>query len=132
MRSSDWSSDVCSSDLCGKFLRRWTQSSPGAERRRQRRVEITHGAPTSVEIAPHPGPVRSRFHHACGRKADNPGPRWKGRGPLSLEQRSRCSSRSEAHTSELQSLMRISYSVFCLYTYFFFFFFFFFFSFFFS
>src|SRR3546814_9935286 len=31
-----------------------------------------------------------------------------------LRQRSRCGSRSEEHTSELQSLMRISYAVFCL------------------
>src|SRR3546814_5718225 len=33
--------------------------------------------------------------------------------PLSLKLRS-CSARSEEHTSELQSLMRISYAVFCL------------------
>src|SRR3546814_2437492 len=31
-----------------------------------------------------------------------------------LEQRTRTSQRSEEHTSELQSLMRISYAVFCL------------------
>src|SRR3546814_9183037 len=33
---------------------------------------------------------------------------------LPLARRGNCSSRSEEHTSELQSLMRISYAVFCL------------------
>src|SRR3546814_8146371 len=34
--------------------------------------------------------------------------------PPSRRDRIRCSDRSEEHTSELQSLMRISYAVFCL------------------
>src|SRR3546814_6750923 len=42
---------------------------------------------------------------ATGRARRNPRGRWLGR----LRQR-----RSEEHTSELQSLMRISYAVFCL------------------
>src|SRR3546814_4977811 len=45
-----------------------------------------------------------------------PGVRWiwsgVAIGPISL--RTCCLSRSEEHTSELQSLMRISYAVFCL------------------
>src|SRR3546814_10352344 len=71
MRISDWSSDVCSSDLL----------SPGARAlpRRDHRAD-----------APRPVPVRDGT-------AD----------PL-------LHSRSEEHTSELQSLMRISYAVFCL------------------
>src|SRR3546814_10064092 len=39
--------------------------------------------------------------------------RWKSR-PTDLVEHMRCSIRSEEHTSELQSLMRISYAVFCL------------------
>src|SRR3546814_3575109 len=60
--------------------------------------------------------------HASTRRADfQPGvPRWHGesaddpRQPRShvLDRRPGC--RSEEHTSELQSLMRISYAVFCL------------------
>src|SRR3546814_13978836 len=36
------------------------------------------------------------------------------RRPLPPDRRSRAAERSEEHTSELQSLMRISYAVFCL------------------
>src|SRR3546814_3717009 len=70
MRISDWSSDVCSSDLSVR-ARRADRRRAGAHRRRQRRGS------------------------ACIREAD-------------------ASLRSEEHTSELQSLMRISYAVFCL------------------
>src|SRR3546814_4393730 len=38
-------------------------------------------------------------------------PRWRGAAPI---QRAIMAGRSEEHTSELQSLMRISYAVFCL------------------
>src|SRR3546814_4294155 len=38
-------------------------------------------------------------------------PRWRGAAPI---QRAIWAGRSEEHTSELQSLMRISYAVFCL------------------
>src|SRR3546814_1769791 len=89
MRISDWSSDVCSSDLlsrpvhpricCGKDH----EDRPGDIGRRAA-VPPSHGA---GEICGHAGSVI--------------------RG-------SRNSRRSEEHTSELQSLMRISYAVFCL------------------
>src|SRR3546814_9698078 len=67
MRISDWSSDVCSSDLKTIARRGW----PGS----------------------------------CGRTcvAARDAPARSGR-----------TTRSEEHTSELQSLMRISYAVFCL------------------
>src|SRR3546814_8713268 len=78
MRISDWSSDVCSSDL--------------------------H----------HHGPHRHNFrcignqHRSCFGK-----PRCESsRAPL--QYRHRQQPRSEEHTSELQSLLRISYAVFCL------------------
>src|SRR3546814_1369213 len=54
--------------------------------------------PDPVPVGDRPQLPRSR-HHAR-----------RGRGDLPRE----CRSRSEEHTSELQSLMRISYAVFCL------------------
>src|SRR3546814_4782918 len=44
------------------------------------------------------------------------GPRWRRWGwfDIAKAQRRRAVARSEEHTSELQSLMRISYAVFCL------------------
>src|SRR3546814_4491008 len=39
---------------------------------------------------------------------------WKSHNRLSRQPRHRVARRSEEHTSELQSLMRISYAVFCL------------------
>src|SRR3546814_1841998 len=52
-----------------------------------------------------PGPDAARFRDRAGRK-DHQGSRQ--------DARSRNRARSEEHTSELQSLMRISYAVFCL------------------
>src|SRR3546814_5419841 len=58
------------------------------------------------------GRVRSarRARHRTGFAA-NRVRQWPGRG---RPRRTRRGARSEEHTSELQSLMRISYSVFCL------------------
>src|SRR3546814_3914325 len=82
MRISDWTSDVCSSDL------RIRTVSTVAPRPRFRAPPVR--APGNGEATAH-----ARHH-----------------------QRRRCragsSRRSEEHTSELQSLMRISYAVFCL------------------
>src|SRR3546814_9144033 len=79
MRISDWSSDVCSSDLRGLN---------GRARNRQIAVRIGRGERSArwLSIAPKLTKLTVR-----------PGAR-----------------RSEEHTSELQSLMRISYAVFCL------------------
>src|SRR3546814_9012863 len=100
MRISDWSSDVCSSDLAARPDRRgiepWRRTragEAGAERRRRRKG---------------PGRTAPTFAGMARREADGPcgGDRLAGsRLP---------GGRSEEHTSELQSLMRISYAVFCL------------------
>src|SRR3546814_5109318 len=86
MRISDWSSDVCSSDLhtdgCG---------DAAAGCRACPRREAAPGA--------HSGACRHDGGQYCQRRklgARHPRPR------------------SEEHTSELQSLMRNSYAVFCL------------------
>src|SRR3546814_10156853 len=91
MRISDWSSDVCSSDL--------GQAKPAA---RFRPVRLT---PELLR-----GSVR---RHPAQRLLSELSQ------PLSVRERSRDrrllhARRSEEHTSELQSLMRISYAVFCL------------------
>src|SRR3546814_1133055 len=100
MRISDWSSDVCSSDLCGAGrddLQRPAQRFDDAPRRPEARpgalilfvgADALRGA--AVQRGHQPG------RHAATAVAD------------------RDDGRSEAHTSELQSLMRISYAVFCL------------------
>src|SRR3546814_10144232 len=98
MRISDWSSDVCSSDLCR------TASVSSAVGRPSFCIS-QNGLPCSI------APV-------CLLS-----PRRRTRAPVSwLICNIRCAcrlpswpaSRSEEHTSELQSLMRISYDVFCL------------------
>src|SRR3546814_1746545 len=86
MRISDWSSDVCSSDL-RKGAGRRSHRIPGITWRRTRRGDA------------HRVDRRARPRST----ADRPG----GRRPS-------LAGRSEEHTSELQSLMRISYAVFCL------------------
>src|SRR3546814_2191641 len=93
MRISDWSSDVCSSDLSQALALGEPQPPDAAER--ALRGHLVHadrargpaiGKAEAVEFVEHP-------RHRPGRKAGD---------------------RSEEHTSELQSLMRISYAVFCL------------------
>src|SRR3546814_3807913 len=123
MRISDWSSDVCSSDLASaaagasvtaparlpptphrapftRLVPRLRLSDSAAiqrlsvDRRSQRRVDqpaIDHDRGADDVIAGAAGEV--------------------DRGPRHIL---RDADRSEEHTSELQSLMRISYAVFCL------------------
>src|SRR3546814_3943689 len=107
MRISDWSSDVCSSDL---------------ERIHPPRIEIIlvdiePGA--TVAVADH-----ARLARLRRRGPAQPGPAvgdvHAGGAVMFLElgvehlAGQRDAGRSEEHTSELQSLMRISYAVFCL------------------
>src|SRR3546814_2674767 len=93
MRISDWSSDVCSSDL-------WVRS--GA---RQRHASMTAGGRCGGERSALPSP--RRLHRTPPATRDRRAPSA-SLCPLWGMQR------SEEHTSELQSLMRNSYAVFCL------------------
>src|SRR3546814_4990261 len=100
MRISDWSSDVCSSDLVALHHLR-AQPAP-----RSARCNLCHGR--RPWRAGHPGPTLSCDHRStegCAHAAR--------RDPIPSVP-SRPAGRSEEHTSELQSLMRISYAVFCL------------------
>src|SRR3546814_10191709 len=98
MRISDWSSDVCSSDLCQ------TGKNEG----------LVFGVVTGVQ----PREIRDQCARPSSASDDAKlnDAKLKSSETANLKLfsfiRSRC--RSEEHTSELQSLMRISYAVFCL------------------
>src|SRR3546814_4950681 len=114
MRISDWSSDVCSSDLCeidyhaparldelitiaariSRFERTSFTLHCGIFRGSQRLadIEIDYAHIDSDSDSGQPTPLPGSF----------------------IAEVRRFETRSEEHTSELQSLMRISYAVFCL------------------
>src|SRR3546814_3899165 len=99
MRISDWSSDVCSSDLlCGAERADSGLGIGGA------RGEVGRQCPEPDLGGLVPADAGDRGVVA-GRRAVR----------LAADRlRARALGRSEEHTSELQSLMRISYAVFCL------------------
>src|SRR3546814_10363758 len=112
MRISDWSSDVCSSDLDDSDRTESARDFPPADRP----VAPTVSTKWSTEEA------RDRVNEAedVMDSADvRPGMTVADIGagdgyyPVRLAQRVGAN-RSEEHTSELQSLMRISYAVYCL------------------
>src|SRR3546814_5335927 len=107
MRISDWSSDVCSSDLNGLqlFVGLVGEDDPAAEEIDAWRLGPAIGDARLAPRAPVGGQLDA---DACM------GHRGAGRG-LALQHPADVA-RSEEHTSELQSLMRISYAVFCLTT----------------
>src|SRR3546814_3023183 len=102
MRISDWSSDVCSSDLevgGTKFLAQVVDGlDPKGLRGAVDEMKKQVGSGVAMLVAVNDG----RASVAVGVTDDATG----SRNAVDL--------RSEEHTSELQSLMRISYAVFCL------------------
>src|SRR3546814_8873133 len=102
MRISDWSSDVCSSDLSASSGR----PSPPAPSTDLFSAPVDCTKYTCRSVSP-PDLVSSTSD------SSNTGVST-GRKPKRSKVRRIVSSRSEKHTSELQSLMRISYAVFCL------------------
>src|SRR3546814_2416765 len=113
MRISDWSSDVCSSDLWSKTL----FSRRGVSRPISKVVPVTATAHSrSVEF---PGvridvPRVSWVQGIADPERPRPRVRWVEPGAPPFRQSFVFFKRSEEHTSEVQSLMRISYAVFCL------------------
>src|SRR3546814_7325732 len=101
MRISDWSSDVCSSDLVynpASKTRTWQVGE-------MKKLLLEHrdaGTPVVIgrDVA---GPNETVRVVALG-----------DLDPGEVDMRCLLIIRSEEHTSELQSLMRISYAVFCL------------------
>src|SRR3546814_5828832 len=119
MRISDWSADVCSSDLLAATIVRSTQQN-GAVFVEQRRVDLRLGAADQRRRA-HLLAVqadvgdRSVVIGEVHLRAEPEVQRMLGVEFDALRHRRRAVRlRSEEHTSELQSLMRISYAVFCL------------------
>src|SRR3546814_6126416 len=144
MRISDWSSDVCSSDLLGllrhlagglrgrgggghaldgcatehgqclvvrcRLPQAWVSQISSSRLRSaggcSRACRIAFN-PASPRIASPPNSHAASTYSATARWLRRPCSRqWRTRSSISP--------RSEEHTSELQSLMRISYAVFCL------------------
>src|SRR3546814_1535218 len=102
MRISDWSSDVCSSDLIREELKaanaQHKQSFKEAKQLAQdlfAEMKIAGALPTGAKKA---------AYTVKGTQAE---PDYESAMAI-------VRLRSEEHTSELQSLMRISYAVFCL------------------
>src|SRR3546814_6535740 len=122
MRISDWSSDVCSSDLdhaaaaTPEPAQRGLVHGQPVVRRRGAADAARAGARGACGIQASVGWVeRSETHRLHG----IPAGRWvslRSTHPTSHGLRGMTASmeRSEEHTSDLQSLMRISYAVFCL------------------
>src|SRR3546814_5292173 len=127
MRISDWSSDVCSSDL-NTAARRLTTAryyTPSGRSVQEGGIEPDIRVP---QISDPDYKTRPRFRESDLRrhlineaKVDNSileddnkeDPRFKATAE-ELKKQGIEDFRSEEHTSELQSLMRISYAVFCL------------------
>src|SRR3546814_1475535 len=95
MRISDWSSDVCSSDLLIILAKSsgdtWPTKSPLCQIAKATACQC-----------------RTPLFMKAGRSSASETPNRNRNSGLKK------SGRSEEHTSELQSLMRISYAVFCL------------------
>src|SRR3546814_6814976 len=119
MRISDWSSDVCSSDLNEADSKRFRQTVretmqivsavyPNANVDLSGRKVVLHPSHAPMErklVGPHLRLVDSHPAKTAPRSSVS-----KAAAKAKLDS----AERSEEHTSELQSLMRISYAVFCL------------------
>src|SRR3546814_8021308 len=103
MRISDWSSDVCSSDLLDSFI-----AAAILNRLRGQGWEAHITAPTPKITSMNGVTIERQQPLDFAAKADAV---IIGSG---IKTREIAADRSEEHTSELQSLMRISYAVFCL------------------
>src|SRR3546814_3838240 len=111
LRISDWSSDVCSSDLDRN--RHLVSHASVLNRARPGPKVFAQAKPGFLKPLP---PVCDDRHGAFGqtgvargKSAPDVPRRW-----IAARQPVHVGERSEEHTSELQSLMRISYAVFCL------------------
>src|SRR3546814_8476614 len=101
MRISDWSSDVCSSDL----LENRTEALADSER-----VRVNNDVILKLRIIDQlSGQISFGFQY----RSDTP---EEAEHTDTTTRATVVSDRSEEHTSELQSLMRTSYAVFCLKT----------------
>src|SRR3546814_3525102 len=131
MRISDWSSDVCSSDLELDMLNEERRAIEAGVQEAAEAIAAAKGNRAVAVIAGqgwHPGVigiVAGRLKEKTGRPAivialdENGVGKGSGRSIAGVDLgaavlAAKDTGRSEEHTSELQSLMRISYAVFCL------------------
>src|SRR3546814_6989281 len=114
MRISDWSSDVCSSDLQNTGqgyvnLVDW-DDRPGPDNTADAIAQRARGALSGLRdaqiFALVPGAVRGL--------GDTSGFTMEFQNRSGMSRDEFAAARSDEHTSELQSLMRTSYAVFCL------------------
>src|SRR3546814_7522671 len=123
MRISDWSSDVCSSDLIGGKPQRLKlgdgrivgQNADAPPRSADRVEQPLNARKARLHQQRQRPPVHPVVDKGGNLEFGKAGDGGDGTGKLRLARG--CSvigQRSEEHTSELQSLMRISYAVFCL------------------
>src|SRR3546814_10827213 len=114
MRISDWSSDVCSSDLRLAAVSRSGRRAGGWTGKR----DFLSRLPAGARLARDPIACNVRLKcHAVRRGVSPPSarlPRCETRRIPCSPRVPREARRSAEHTSELKSLMRISYAVFCL------------------
>src|SRR3546814_7021608 len=114
MRISDWSSDVCSSDLQG---RRCHHPHPGTHDRQQMNVGACHPAVRDVAADRHLEPLEMTLAAADGEGIEQCLGRMLVAAVAGVDHRAvdllgqqvDGAGRSAEHTSELPSLMRISY-----------------------
>src|SRR3546814_8199297 len=115
LRISDWSSYVCSSDLVGHSndranpIARHFRSDPGALADPRTPGGDRGHLQWLRSDAGRSGRAAGRFCASCRTL-----PTAASCAPARPGRARRSAARSEEHTSELQSLMRISYAVFCL------------------
>src|SRR3546814_3956577 len=135
MRISDWSSDVCSSDLAAlvggvdtlygiSLSKQILGASFAAELSYRRNMPLNAAvlgiAPGLPEAGDTKGPRGNTVHglvNLIGVIGNTPvfdSAAWTVEMTWNTYTHVRSGERSEEHTSELQSLMRISYAVFCL------------------
>src|SRR3546814_10587084 len=134
MRISDWSSDVCSSDLADRERQAWILGHAVVRHARWQVEHVAGGqhpvvargeslqqpdlgilAEVQRRVVPRvdlPAPVAERLQQEHVVLVDVRTDRAAGGGEA--DHHVVDAPRSEEHTSELQSLMRISYAVFCL------------------
>src|SRR3546814_2001448 len=114
LRSSDWSSDVCSSDL--KLAREANEKKTQDEKiseLRQRDANLRNAANQLVTTEQsYDTSLRGGWPNFISGWLPSPETGAFNKNAAALLDAGQA--RSEEHTSELQSLMRISYAVFCL------------------
>src|SRR3546814_4946238 len=112
MRISDWSSDVCSSDLGRKSRRAHRHRHQAVAESADRACRARQHIALAVRQTP-----RGGYPGSTGQGGETAATRRHGMARCAGRTRAArliAQGRSEEHTSELQSLMRSSYAVFCL------------------